>query len=251
MQFINPHLVNVLIVLLYVLLFGGLSLVRQEGLSTRFAVESLVLGGGIVAASFATGAPASPVLLLLALYAVTMRSRWLTELANFVGKQGHFGIAQSLYGLALRLWPDAVGRQIVLLNRGAMWIKAGDPQAASETFEPLLREDLSPKHTAAAHYNLGIAYERLGQGDRAVRHFNAAIEAMPGSLYALGAEAALRRRRKAAGTPPRGAEAAEEERKKDESAGRQSSAGGGGPQGGPGGRGKHEDAGGPDQGTAA
>ncbi|MBC7223683.1 MAG: tetratricopeptide repeat protein, partial [Anaerolineae bacterium] len=201
MQSINPHLVNLLVVLLYILLFGGLSLVRREGLSTRFAVESLVLGGGIVAASLAAGAPASPILLLVALYVVTMRSRWLTELANLLGQRGQFGVAHTLYGLALRLWPDTIGRRLVLLNRGALWIRAGNPQAACETFEPLLREDLSPRHTAAAHYNLGIAYERLGQGDKAVRHFHAAMEAMPGSLYALGTEAALRRRRKAAAPP--------------------------------------------------
>lgn len=202
MQSINPHLLNALVVLLYILLFGGLSLVRQEGLSTRFALESLALGGLIVGASVLGGAPTSPVLVLVALYLVTMRCRWVAELGTFVGRQGRFGLAQSLYDLALRLGPDAVGRRIALLNRGAMWIKAGNPQKAREVLEPLLREEgLSPKHTAAAHYNLGIAYERLGQGDRAVGHFNAAIEALPGSLYALGAEAALRRRRKAAAPP--------------------------------------------------
>ena len=120
----------------------------------------------------------------------------------FSGRQGQFGLAQSLYGLALRLWPDTAARRIALLNRGALWVKAGNPQRAREVLEPLLQEeDLSPRHAAAAHYNLGIAYERLGQGDRAVGHFNAAIEALPGSLYALGAEAALRRRRKAAAPP--------------------------------------------------
>jgi len=201
-QIINPHLLNVLVVLLYILLFGGLSLVRQEGLSTRFALESLALGGLIVGASLAAGAPASPVLVLVALYLVTMRSRWLAELGTLVGRQGRFGLAQSLYSLALRLWPDTAARRIALLNRGALWVKAGNPQRAREVLEPLLQEeDLSPRHAAAAHYNLGIAYERLGQGDRAVGHFNAAIEALPGSLYALGAEAALRRRRKAAAPP--------------------------------------------------
>lgn len=202
MQAINPHLLNLLVVFLYILLFGGLSLVRQEGLSTRFALESLALGGLVVGASFAAGVPASPVLVLVALYLVTMRSRWLAELGTFVGRRGQFGLAQSLYGLALRLGPDAVGRRIALLNRGAMWIKAGNPQAARQVLEPLLQEEgISPKHAAAAHYNLGIAYERLGQSERAVGHFNAAMEALPGSIYALGAEAALRRRRKAAAAP--------------------------------------------------
>ncbi|MGC8838173.1 MAG: tetratricopeptide repeat protein [Anaerolineae bacterium] len=212
MQSINPHLLNVLVVLLYILLFGGLSLVRQEGLSTRFALESLALGGLVVGASLAAGTPASPVLVLVALYLVTMRCRWLAELGTLLGRRGQFGVAQSLYGLALRLWPDTVGRRIALLNRGAMWLKAGNPQAAREVLEPLLREEgLSPKHAAAAHYNLGIAYERLGQGERAVGHFNAAMEALPGSLYALGAEAALRRRRKAAAAPPEGPEGEGEE----------------------------------------
>ncbi|MGQ9569117.1 MAG: tetratricopeptide repeat protein [Anaerolineae bacterium] len=202
MQSINPHLLNVLVVFLYILLFGGLSLVRQEGLSARFALESLALGGLMVGASLAAGAPASPVLVLVALYLVTMRCRWIAELGTFLGRRGLVDLAQSLYGLALRLGPDTAARRIALLNRGAMWIRAGNPQAAQEVLEPFLQmEDLSPRHAAAAHYNLGIAYERLGQGERAMRHFHAAIEASPGSLYALGAEAALRRRRKAAAPP--------------------------------------------------
>ncbi|MGQ9584607.1 MAG: tetratricopeptide repeat protein [Anaerolineae bacterium] len=197
---IEPDLINLLVILLYVLLFGGLSLVRGEGLSARFALESLALGGGILGLSLALGEPVSPVLLLVALYLVTMRARWLTELANMVGRGGGFAAAQRLYRLGLSLWPDAASRQVVLLNQAAMWLKVGEPQTAREILEPLLRagERLSPRHRAAGHYNLGLAYERLGQDDRAVRHYNAATEALPGSVYALGAQAALRRRKQSA-----------------------------------------------------
>jgi len=200
---VEPHLLNLLVILLFVLLFGGLGLVRREGLSARFALESLLLGGGILGLSVALGTPVSPIVLLLALYLVTMRTRWLTELANVIGRSGRFASAQALYRLALSVWPDSAGRQVVFLNQGAMWLKAGDPQAARETLEPLLQqsEKLPPKYVAAAHYNLGLAYERLGQDDKATRHYNAAIDVLPTSLYAVGARAALRRRKQSATRP--------------------------------------------------
>ena len=56
-------------------------------------------------------------------------------------------------------------------------------------------EGLHPKHHSACHYNLGVAYMRLGRESRAVREFNDTIDAWPLSLYAKGASAALERRR--------------------------------------------------------
>ncbi|HUW95711.1 MAG TPA: hypothetical protein VMW58_07975, partial [Anaerolineae bacterium] len=50
-------------------------------------------------------------------------------------------------------------------------------------------------HNSACHYNLGVAYMRLGNESRAVREFNDTIDAWPLSLYATGASAALERRR--------------------------------------------------------
>jgi len=84
-----------------------------------------------------------------------------------------------------------------------MWLKVGDPQAARETLEPLLQESekLPPKYVAAAHCNLGLAYERLGQDDKATRHYNEAIDVLLTFLYAVGARAALCRRKQSAARP--------------------------------------------------
>ena len=45
----DPYLVLLAALLLYVLVFGGLSLLRREPLSARFAIEALVVGGVILA----------------------------------------------------------------------------------------------------------------------------------------------------------------------------------------------------------
>ena len=73
-------------------------------------------------------------------------------------------------------------------------LRAGQLAQATADLEALLADPehgLSPKHEAAARYNLGVAYRRQGNEARAVVEFNKVIDVMPGSLYASGAQIAL------------------------------------------------------------
>jgi hypothetical protein len=72
----------------------------------------------------------------------------------------------------------------------------GEPQAAYFTLQAvLLKESLKPaaRYQAAGFYNLGVACERTGRAQEAGQCFRTAIELMPGSIYAIGADKALKR----------------------------------------------------------
>ena len=194
---IHPSLLNLLIGLIYILGFGGVSLVRRQGLSLRFAVEGLIVTAVGAAVAYA-GVSFHPLLLLIVLYLVTMRVRLLVDLGNWFTARGQHQRAQSLYRFALRLWPDAVGRQIVLINRGVSELGMHEPEAAYRTLgEALACEDvrLGAKYQAAGYYNLGLACRRTDREAEAIRHFNEAIDALPTSIYAHGAKQALKKDR--------------------------------------------------------
>jgi len=191
---VNPHLILVLIALLYILVVGGLSALRREGFSLQFAVEVILVASLLLALSLLTGQPTHPVVYLGAIYVVTMRARLLVDLGNLLARRGHGAQAMNLYNLALRLWPDSAARQIVRLNQAVHRLRAGQLVQATAELEALLADpghSLSPKHEAAARYNLGVAYRRQGNDARAVVEFNKVIDVMPGSLYASGAQIAL------------------------------------------------------------
>jgi len=191
---VNPHLILVLIALLYILVVGGLSALRREGFSLQFAVEVILVASLLLAFSLLAGQPTHPVLYLGAIYVVTMRARLLVDLGNLLARWRHGAQAMSLYGLALKLWPDSTARQVVQLNQAVHRLRAGQLAQATADLEALLADPehgLSPKHEAAARYNLGVAYRRQGNEARAVVEFNKVIDAMPGSLYASGAQIAL------------------------------------------------------------
>ncbi len=191
-----------LIAFLYILVFGGLSFLRREGLSVQFALEALALTCLLVGGSWLLGIQLSPILLLLLLYLVTMRSRLVVDVANLLLRQGRRKAAFALYKLGLTWWPDATSQLIVLANRGAAELYCGQVETAIQTLEGVLKEEkrsrLGLKYEAACCYNLGLAYEQKGEDARAMQQFNEAIDLLPASACARAAQAALKRLKKKA-----------------------------------------------------
>lgn len=199
----NPVLILLLEGLLFILIFGGLSWVRGEGLSSQFAVEGLAVTALCVVVAIATDFIINPVLFLAFIYLVTMRARLLVDLGNLLMGRGHPGAAISLYRLAMRLKPDFTGRMIVIINHGVAQLRQGKTEEAISSLRTALEAKpggrLSPKYEAACHYNLGLACRRTGKEAEAIRQFNEAIDALPSSIYALHAKVALEAKREASG----------------------------------------------------
>jgi tetratricopeptide (TPR) repeat protein len=194
----NPHLLILLVALLFILVFGGLPVLRKEEPSLQLAVEVLVLTGLSLGVSLLTGLSLNPVLFLIFLYLIVMRCRLLIDLGNLLSSRGYHQLALSVYRLAMRLEPDFPIRLMALISYGAVLVRVGALDEAIRILEEVVekgRERLQPKHESACHYNLGVAYLRLGRESRAVREFNETIDAWPLSPYAQGAKAALERRR--------------------------------------------------------
>jgi tetratricopeptide (TPR) repeat protein len=195
-----PPLLLLLLGLLYVLIFGGLALLRREGSPTRFAVEAvivtLIIAGLVAFASFSI----NPALFLVLLYLLTMRVRLLVDLGNLLGRRRDHAAADRVYRLALRLWPDETGRLIVCLNQGVLDLHRDQPDDAIATFRQVLEGAksgyLGVKHESACHYNLAVAYQRKGLDVQATLEFNTVLDTWPASEYARYAAIALERRRK-------------------------------------------------------
>lgn len=200
MTYLDPTLLLLLIACVYILMSGGLSLLRREGLSVQFALETAALTLILVGSSHLLGVKLNPFVFVLLLYVITMRSRLTVDLANLLARRGDYGFAFRLYDLALAWWPDPASRLIALTNRGVAELYSGQIDAAIETLESVLEAEKRPrlnlKYEAACLYNLGFAYEKNGLDSKAVASYNEAIDLLPGSLYAQAAESALRRRRK-------------------------------------------------------
>jgi len=184
-----------LIGLLYIVLFGGLSLLRREGLSSQFAIEALIITGVASGMAAFTNISIHPVLFLIVLYLITMRSRVLVDSGNLFARRGDFRRAEAIYRLANLLWPDRTGRLIVKVNQTTASLQQGLLDEAIASFQDILQSAksgyLGVKYEAAVHYNLGVAYRRKGLETQAVREFNAAIDTWPASEYARQAEIAL------------------------------------------------------------
>jgi tetratricopeptide (TPR) repeat protein len=190
----HPSLLILLVGVLYILGFGALSFVRRQGLSTRFLVEGLIITvAGVV---LVLAVPLHPVAFLIVLYLVTMRVRILVDVGNLFTSRQWYEQALALFRLALRLWPDAIGRQIVLINRGVTQLRMQEPEAAYLTLaKALAEEQLRPgaKYLAAGYYNLGLACRRTNREAEAIRRFYEAIDTLPHSIYAHGARLALKK----------------------------------------------------------
>ncbi len=194
----NPHLLILLEALLFILIFGGLPVLRKEGLSLQLAAEVLVLAGLSIGASLLIGLRPDPIIFLILLYLIVMRCRVLIDLGNLLSSRGRHQAALSVYRLAMRLGPDFPARLLALISYGAVLVRIGALEEAVRILEGVVEkggDHLQPKHESACHYNLGVAYLQLGNESRAVREFNETIDALPLSPYAKYAQVALERRR--------------------------------------------------------
>lgn len=196
----NPHLMIVIVGLFYIVLFGGMSLLRREGLSNQFAFEVLAITALVLIISLLTGITVHPVLFLILIYLISMRARILVDLANLLSARGRQRDAIRLLQLALRLYPDQSTRLIILVNMGVVQLRRQNPESAQALFEMVLQEaesgHLGHKYEAGCHYNLALALQRQGKEAEAVRQFNATIDAFPNSVYAKASERALEQRRR-------------------------------------------------------
>jgi tetratricopeptide (TPR) repeat protein len=188
-----------LIGFLFILLFGGLSLLRREGLSIRFAVESLAFTGLVALLTLWLNFTIHPAIFLMAIYIVTMRIRLMVDVGNWFARRKNFSIAEKIYDFAGLLWADASNRLILQINKGTLRFQQGAMDEAILIFRNLLAEThhgfLGIRYESAAHYNLGVAYMRKGLEAQAVAEFNTVLEIWPASEYARAARNALTRHR--------------------------------------------------------
>ncbi len=124
-----------------------------------------------------------------------MRVRILVDVAIFFARRGNFSIADRIYQLAEKIWPDATGRMIIAVNQGVMEITRKNFDKAILIIRNVLaaKENghLGIKHEAAAHYNLGVAYLKKEMSPQATNEFRTVLDIWPTSVYARRAEAAL------------------------------------------------------------
>lgn len=195
----NPHLMIVIVGLSYIILFGGMSLLRREGLSNQFAFEVLGFTILVVVIALLTGTTVHPVLFLIAVYLISMRARLLVDVANLLSARGRQRDAITVLDWAMQLYPDRSARLIIKVNMGIVQLRRQNPESAQTLLESVLEEaeggGLGIKYEAACHYNLGLALQRQGKEAAAVHQFNETIGTFPSSIYSKAAEQALEQRR--------------------------------------------------------
>ncbi len=193
------HIMIGLIGLLYIVIFGGMALLRREGLSIRFAVESVCITAIAVILVYLTPVQIHPALFLLLLYVVTLRVRLLVDLANSFARRGRNNQAHRIYDFASHVWPDQTSKLIILVNQATLCLQENKLEESITMFKDILNQasqgSLGVKYEAATHFNLGVAYLRSDKNSLASVEFNAAIDTWPGSLYAQRAQKTLDRLR--------------------------------------------------------
>jgi len=196
----NPHLLILLIGLFYIVLFGGLSLLRREGLSLQFAYEALGVTALAEAFAILMGIPINPLAYLMIIYLISMRARLIVDLANLLSNRGRQRDAMNLMQFALRLFPDRSSRLVIFVNMGIVQLRRQNPESAKELFDQALEESkqggLGIKYEAACRYNLALALQNLGKDAEAVRQFNETMVIFPNSIYSRAAERALEKHRR-------------------------------------------------------
>jgi len=196
----NPHLLIISIGIFYILIFGGLSLLRREGLSTQFAIEAFTITAVVEAVAFLTNTPVNPLMFLIFLYLITMRGRLVVDIANALSSRGRQRDAIKLLQWAMRLLPDRTTRLVIQVNMGIVQLRRKNPGSAQQLFEDVLKDmeqggGLGIKYEAACRYNLGQAYRQQGKEVEAVRQFNETTIIYPNSIYAKSAANILEGRR--------------------------------------------------------
>ncbi len=185
---------------LFTVFFGGLTFIRREGLSLRFAIEAILLTLLFSALSFFYNISIEPILFLILLYVITMRVRILVDLANLLARRRNFKAAGQVYNLATRCWPDKTNSLIIDVNKGTSLLQQNQLDDAISIFKTILARTeqgyLGIKYETATHYNLGVAYQRKNLSSLAIQEFETVIEIWPGSVYARVAEAALKKAQK-------------------------------------------------------
>lgn len=202
----NSLLMIATIGVLYIVIFGGLALIRREGLSTQLALESLAITAIAVLFSYVTNINFHPIFYLIFIYLITMRVRLLVDLANFLSNRGRQRDAMNVMQFALRLYPDRSSEMVVLVNMGTVQLRRKNPESAADLFEIVLEKfeqgGLGIKYEAACRYNYGVALQQLGKEAQAVAQFNEVTIIYPNSIYSKAAEIALKKHRKGAGVKP-------------------------------------------------
>jgi len=193
----NLPLLLLLLGLLYILLGGGLSLMRREGLSGQFALEAIVITAIFSGAAWLANLYVHPALFLAVIYLATMRVRLLVDVGTFYARRGNFARAEQIYRVSDRLFPNQADCLLVKVNQGAACLQQGKLDEARVMFEEVLKKHgegyLGLKNEAASHYNLGVLYRRKQLEARAQAEFDKVVELWPVSEYARRAEAAKRK----------------------------------------------------------
>jgi len=196
----NPNLLILTVGLSYIVVFGAMSVLKREGLSTQFALEGLAVTALVVVGGLLSGSAVNPILFLVFIYVVTMRARLLVDVAILLSQRGRQRDAINVLQMALSTFPDRTARLIILTNMGIVQLRRQNPQSAEQLFETVLEEarqgGLGIQHQAACHYNLGLALRRQGKEIEAVQEFNNAINTFPNSMYSKEAARALQERRR-------------------------------------------------------
>ena len=196
----NPLVLILIIGIFYTLIFGALSVLRREGLSMQFAVETSTITALVVGISWLTRTVVQPLPFLIFIYLITMRGRLLVDLASLLSSRGRQRDAINLLQWAMRLLPDRATRLVIQVNMGIVQLRRENPDSAQQLFEAVLAEmeqgaGLGIKYEAACRYNLGQALMQQKKEVEAVRQFNETTIIYPNSIYARSAERILEKRR--------------------------------------------------------
>ena len=189
--------VILLVGFLFTLFFGGLTFIRREGLSLRFATESIVITLLFAGLSFFLNLQIEPILFLLLVYIITMRVRILVDFANTLARRKNFPLASQLYQIARKVWPDRTNSLIIDVNQGTALIQQEKIDEAISLLKTILAQSeqcfLGIKYETATHYNLGVAFQKKNLPALAEKEFEEVIEIWPGSVYARFADSAIKR----------------------------------------------------------
>ena len=184
----------------YVVLFGGLSLLKREELSAQFAIEAVAITLIFSGLAAYVNLEIHPVLFLFVVYLITMRVRLLVDIGTIFARRKQFPLAEQFFNFAMRVWPDQPGKLIVRINQGVAYFQQGDLDKAIAVFKEIMQaidhSRINAKLEAAAHYNLGVAYLRQNKDAQATVEFNIVVDSWPATEYARHASANLEQHRR-------------------------------------------------------